>query len=787
MLKHNLLLIYRNFKRFKSTFFINLIGLSTGLACALLIYLWVSDELQVDQFHEKRDRLYQVMEHRVQGDEINTFTSTYGLLGKALSEEMPEVEYAASFSWEHHFTFSVGEKNIRSSGRFADADFFKIFTYPLIHGAPGHVLTGKSNIVISENLALSLFGTTDNVIGRTIEADHHEEYQVSGIYKSIPENATLRFDFVMTYSKFLETRPWFEHIDNTAPETCILLKPGVDEHAFNEKIADYIKKKSNNQVTHRTMFIKPYSEKYLYGKYENGALVGGRVTYVKLFSLIAVFILVIACINFMNLSTAKASRRIKEVGIKKAVGASRRELLIQYVGESVFMTFLSLLLAILMVDLALPQFNDITGKQLDLTVTPGLLAATITIALVTGLLAGSYPAIYLSGFNTASVLKNMLNTSPGEQWARKGLVVFQFSLSVIFIVAVIVVYRQIAFVQAMNLGYSRDGIITFDRDGSLWDQQRLETFINEAEKLPGVLHASSITHNMTGHNSGTYGVEWPGKNPDDRTEFENVAVNYGMIETLGIELVEGRTFSPAFSADSAKIIFNEAAIDYMGLKDPIGKVIKLWGYNMEIIGVAKNFHFQSLHEKVNPLFFRLNPGHTYIMAIKLDQQALQETLAGLESLYKRINPGFLFNFKFLDEAYQAQYAAEHRVAMLSKYFAGLAVLISCLGLFGLAAFTAERRSKEIGIRKVLGASEFGIIYLLSTDFTKIVGVSIIVALPLSYIITRSWLAGFAFKISLEWWYFAGAGAAAVAIAWLTVGTQAFRAARVSPAECLKDE
>lgn len=787
MLRHNLLLIYRNFKKFKSTFFINLIGLSTGLACTLLIYLWVKDELSVDKFLQKDSQLFQVQEHRVKSNGIWTSPTTSGPLAETLASEMPEVEYSASVTRPDRITLSVDDTNLKTLGRSAGKNYFKIFSYTLIDGNRDNVLTDKNSIVISDALAIRLFNTTENLIGKTIELDNESKLFVTGIFKKMPLNASDQFDFVLSFEKFKEGRNFLETWNSTSVLTYILLKQGTDVTAFDQKIKDLVKVKTDNNVTHRTLFTKQYSENYLYGKYENGVLTGGRITYVKLFSIIAIFILVIACINFMNLSTAKASRRIKEVGIKKAVGAARKTLIYQYLGESLLLSFLSLLLAILIVDIALPHFNVITGKYLALNFNPALILSCIGVSIFTGIAAGSYPALYLSGFNPATVLKGKMNTAIGELWARKGLVVFQFALSVIFIVSVLVVYKQIEYVQSQNLGYNKDNILYFPREGKIWQEEALESFIAGIGAIPGVMSSSSISHTMTGHNSGTYGVVWEGKAEDDATEFEVFTVNYDMMETLGIEMREGRTFSKEFGADSSKIIFNEAAIEFMGLKDPIGKTVKLWGDEMQIIGVAKDFHFESLHEKVKPVFFRLAPGDTYLVMSKLAAGAEAETIGRIKDYYQKVNPGFIFEYKFLDNEYQAQYVAEQRVAVLSRYFAGLAILISCLGLFGLAAFTAERRLKEIGIRKVLGSSEFGIVYLLSGDFTKMVVLAICIACPASYILLKMWLSDFAYKIDLTAWYFVGAGFIALLTAWITVGVQAIKAARVNPVKCLKDE
>jgi putative ABC transport system permease protein len=779
MLRHNLILIYRNFKRFRSTFLINLTGLSTGLACALLIWLWVHDEVGMDKFHDKDNRLFQVMEHMHYAEGIATSGATPGMLAEALENEMSQVEYAVSTADLAQYTLTVNGKNVKGTGQYTGNDFFNVFSYDLVQGNESDVLAGKNSIVISEGLARKLFGSTENLIGRTVEFQHRQEFIISGIFKDVPPNASTKFEFVLPYEAYKAENPWVTNWGNTAPQTYVVLKEGADVDAFNRHIAGFIQSKDKNLKV--TISVSRYSDGYLYGKYENGVQAGGRVVYVTLFSIIAFFILGIACINFMNLSTAKASGRIKEVGIKKAIGAHRRILIFQYMGESLFMCFLSLAVAVLMVDLFLEPFNRITGKHLVLHFDADVVLSFTGITLLTGLIAGSYPALYLSGFSPAAVLKGKRNSAAGELWARKGLVVFQFSLSIILIVAVLVVYKQITLVQTKNLGYNKDNIIYFQREGQL--DKTLSTFLTSVKNVPGVVEASSTSNTMIGRNSWTSGLRWEGKNPDEVVQFEVVRVNYNMIELMGIEMKEGRTFSSDFSTDSAAVIFNEAAINVMGLKDPLGKVVS----GAQIIGVAKNFHFESLHEEVKPLLFVLSPTHSNKVMIRIEAGKERETIARLEEFYQRYNPGFSFDYKFLDENYQGLYAAEKRVALLSRYFAGLAVLISCLGLFGLAAFTAERRLKEIGIRKVLGSSVFGIVSLLSRDFTKIVLAAIAIALPVSYFIAKHWLDGFAYKVALEWWYFAGAGLTALVIAWLTVGSQAIRAARVNPTQCLKDE
>lgn len=789
MLRHNFLIIFRNFTRSKSTFFINLIGLSTGLACALLIYLWVNDELHVDKFNKNEDRLYQVMENNHLSDRVITQVYTPDLLAETMAEEIPEIEYAAAVtpsSW-FGFTLSVNETNLKAVGQFAGKDFFKMFSFSLLRGNADQVLTGSNTVVISKELAQKLFNTTENVIGKTIDwqlLNIKEQAVVSGIYEGVTGNSTMQFQFVLSYQAWKDVSKKIGrnmNWDNHAPCTYVTLKNGTNVDSFNKKIAGYIKSKNKNSNV--TLFARPYSDGYLYNKYENGVLAGGRIEYVKLFSVIALFLILIACINFMNLSTAKASGRLKEVGIKKTIGAARKSLIFQYVSESVVISFISLLFAIGLVELLLPQFNNITAKHLSLSLD--IILQFLGITLFTGLISGSYPAFYLSSFSPITMLKGKLNSLTGEVWIRKGLVVFQFALSILFIVTVLVVYNQINFIQSKNLGYNNDNVIYFGKEGKAAENQ--DAFLSELKTVPGVVNASAINTSLVGSFSTTDGLSWEGKTPDEDIRFESVNGDYNLIETLDIQQKEGRSFSKEYGSEDTKIIFNEAAIDVMGLKNPVGKTIKLWGKEREIIGVVKNFNFESLHENVKPLFFILHPDRTINFMVKIKAGDEGETISNIRKFYSSFNPGFVFDYKFLDKDFQALYESEERVSALSKYFAGLAILISCLGLLGLAAFTAQKRRKEIGIRKVLGSSEFGIIYLLSTDFTKLIFTSLIIALPVSYYLIKNWLDGFAYRIDLSPWYFVIAGLSTLIIAWLTVGIQAMKAASANPIESLHYE
>jgi putative ABC transport system permease protein len=783
MFRHNFIISLRNFSRYKTSFIINLTGLSTGLACAVLIFLWVRDEYAVDSFHRHSDRLYQILERQQHTGDIGVTGSTPWLLAESLTEEIPGVEYATvvtPFFWYDPFTLTEKDKSLKARGIYGGSDFFNVFSFELIHGDRNHVLADKNSIVISEEIARGLFGTVENAFGKTVKFQHEKEFKISGVFGEIPPGSSMRFQMVMSIDLLKDSQPNTFSWKNSGPYTFVLLKEGHDVGEFSENIEDYIVTKT--EATHRQLISQRFDKRYLFGNYENGVQAGGRIEYVRLFSIIAVFILAIACINFMNLATARASRRMKEVGIKKVVGAYRRSLVFQYLTESVLMAFFGLALAIVLVYLVLPQFNQITGK--GLSVHPDeLILPLFGITLLTGLIAGSYPAFYLSGFKPLTVLKGNLRGTAGELWVRKGLVVFQFVLSVVFIVSVIVIYQQIRYVQTRNIGFNRENIIYFNIEGNIIRHR--ETFLHELRQLPGVIFASSAGQSPVG-DGNTANIGWEGKDPDLILPVAYRPANYDLPEMMELEFLEGRSFLRTRN-DSLKVIFNSAGIEAMGMDDPVGKTIVLGPFECEIIGVVENFNFESLHSEVGPMFFILEPGYTQKIMVRLKSGRIDETLARMGALYREFNPGFVFDYRFVNQDYQSQYNAEIRVGVLSRYSGGIAIIISCLGLLGLVIFASERRIKEIGIRKALGSSAFGIIRLLSADFTRLVLISILIALPVSYIFISNWLERFAFRIDLEWWYFTGAGVIALMIAWITMGFQTFKAARINPARCLQNE
>ncbi|MEM6806289.1 MAG: ABC transporter permease, partial [Bacteroidota bacterium] len=572
MFRQNLLFAYRHLLWNKSSFLINLIGLSTGIACALLIYLWVNDELSMDKFHEHDHRLYQVMEYRKTAKDTRVGEYTAGLLAESLAQEIPGVEFAAASRVRTEpKTLSVGDKHLKAIVQYASEDFFNIFSYELIQGNVDQILSEKNSIVISEELALKLFNTIQHVIGKTILFEHEQSYQVSGIFAGTPKNSSTQFDFVLPFDIYKESNPGVLDWNFNTTKTYLLLQNKVSSDFFGEKIAHFLETKRDNTTGGvSTLLLRPYSSAYLYGKYENGEQTGGRISYVKLFSAIAIFILLIACINFINLSTAKASSRFKEIGVKKVFGSSRLALINQYLSESLVTAIVALIVAFLLVILFLPKFNQITGKEISLLIDSSLIVVLLGTILLTGLVAGSYPALYLSAFNPVKILKGKFYSSAGELWTRKGLVTFQFALSVILIMAVLVVYQQISYMQNKHLGYDRENILYFEVEGKV--AEKLEFFLSEVKNLPGIKDAAGIGQSVVGGSLNSFSIDqWPGK-PEGKAfpSFEVRPVTYGMIELLGIPMLEGRTFSKDFGSEDTKIIFNEAAIEMMGLENPIG-------------------------------------------------------------------------------------------------------------------------------------------------------------------------------------------------------------------------
>lgn len=785
MLRNYFVIAWRSLLKDKQFSTLNVLGLSAGLACTLLIFLWVNDELNFDRFFTNEDRMYRLLEQRtVNGITSHTHESS-GRLSDAVKQALPEVAYAAAVapaSWFPPKTLSVGDKNIKANVQYADKDYFNIFSFTLLEGEKTEVLSTKSAIVLSDELAIKLFGTTHDIIGKPVVFDHDTTFYVSGVFKKMSANSSQQFDFLLPFDYFRAVKDWVTYWDHSGPHNFVLLKEETSGAAFNKNVENIIANNTGNK--NRKVVGVKFSDGYLHNHYGDSVQSGERIQYVKLFTALAAFILVIACINFMNLSTAKASRRLKEVGIKKVVGARRGQLIVQFLTESILLTLFALVIALAVATILLPQFNQLTGKTIELRFTWQLVSGIILIVLITGILAGSYPALYISGFNPLAILKGKLKTSTAELLSRKGLVVFQFTLSTILIVAVTVIYQQVNHIKNMNLGYNKENIVRFTAEGRIQNSQ--QAFLAEMQQLSGVTNAAYTYHSIIGRSYSTGNVAWSGMHPDDQKSFEIFGISHNFIETMGMDVKAGRSFSSNFELDSLNIILNQSAAKAMNIQEPVGTIIRFQGSERTVIGVVDDFHFESMHETVKPAIMQLQRGEGTIVArIKQDNQ--RETLASIESLYKKYNPNFPFTYNFLDEAYQRQYDSETRTATLSGYFAALGIIISCLGLFGLAAFTAQKRKKEIGIRKVIGASSFTITAMLSKDFLKLVGLALLIAFPVSWWLMNDWLQNYAYRVEIRPGIFIIAGTIVMIITMMAISAQTIKAALANPVKNLRTE
>ena len=793
MFKTHLKIAWRSLKRNPLFSLINILGLSTGMASAFLIYFWVSDEVLVDKFHVNEPNLYQVMMKSEENGMIRTLDGTQGPLSEAMEKDLPEVEHAITvMDLEKEgmsITFKNEENLFKAGGIFASQSFFDAFTFPLVRGNASQVLSDKDAVAVSESFAMKLFGSVENAMNRQVVYNlfgNEQSAKVTGVFKNVPTNSTLQFNFVATKQKLLEDiwtngQVW----TNTGPSTYVLLKPNVDMAAFNSKIERFIDK--YDEFNTFSLFTRKFSDAYLKGNYENGVQTGGRITYVKLFSFVALLVLLIACINFMNLSTARVSRRFKEIGIKKTVGSTKRNLVVQFLTESLFITFLSLLLAVVLVMLFIPVFNFITGKELGIQLIFQHMSILLLATLITGLLSGSYPAFYLSGFSPLATLKGKFQSKGSELFARKGLVVFQFMASLVLIISVLIINDQVDFALTKPMGYQKKNMVHFDLEGKAYENAPL--LFDQIENIEGVESVGGLSQSLISEDGGssTYGIEWPGKAENLEIDFVLRRVDENLIQTLNIEMAEGDTFTPELGSPESYLVLNEEAVRLMGIKNPIGKKIQLWGEDKTILGVMKNFHTASVMQPISPVVFRYNPENLYLAMVRIRPGSEVKTIESIKKVYNDFNPGYTFNFAFQDQSINAQYLNEQRILSLSKYFAFLAIFISCLGLFGLAAFNTEMRIKEIGIRKVLGSSSIGILKLLSSDFLKLITLSIALAGPIAWYAMNDWLVQFAYRITIGWWTFALSGILAIVIALITISFQALKAANANPVKSLRTE
>jgi putative ABC transport system permease protein len=791
MLTNYLRIAWRTLIRNKSFSAINIFGLALGITCSLLIMLWVYDERSVDGFHKNDDHLFQVYERHYHDGQADAGYATQGLLAQELKKVVPEIEYAAGFDYAGApgtaNNFEAGEKVNKLFGFYAGEDIFHMFSYPLLQGNE-KALSNPASIAISRKMADYFFGSPEAAFGKTIRFDNKEDLQVTAVFENIPARSSQKFDFLRSWTDYVKQNQWVNNWGNTSPDTYVQLRKDANKEKVDAKIKDfvygYMKRSAGSRIE---LGLQPFKEKYLYSSFKEAQPAGGRIEYVRLFTIVAMFILLVACINFMNLATAQSAKRAKEVGLRKVVGARRISLIGQFIGEAMLLTLISVIISLVLTGILLPMFNVLTGKQLELPVhLPLFWAAIVATMIVTGFVAGSYPALFLSSLKPVSVLKTGLKFKWGSGLFRKGLVVFQFSLSAMLIVGMIVVYQQMDYIQSKNLGYDRENLIYIPIEGELVGKYNL--FKEEAKRLPGVVNISKMRNSPTVIEHHTGSISWAGKDPNQDISFADGVVGYDFVKTLNLQMAEGRDFSKELRSDSIEYLLNEAAVKKIGLSNPVGQSVEWGNRRGMVIGVIKDFHFSSMHKEVEPLIIRLDENWGWgTILIRAKAGNTSQVLSSLENLCKTINPKFPFSYQFSDQQFDKLYKSEQMVSRLSGYFAFLAIFISCLGLFGLATFTAAQRTKEIGVRKVLGASVSGITMMLSKDFLKLVIISLLVAFPAAWIVMNNWLEGYAYKIGLQWWMFALAGVVVIAIAWLTVGYQSIKSALSNPVKSLRTE
>ncbi len=641
MLKNYLLVALRNLRRNKIFSFINIVGLALGIACSLLIILWVQDEKSMDSFHANRSRLYNIYERQYYDGRIEAGYFTPGQLAQEMKKKMPEIEQAVNYGfYDNSLTFQGGDKIIKEEGSYAGADFFSMFSFPLLMGNAATALNDPSSISISKKMAIHFFGSPEAAIGKAIRCENKRDFKVSAVFEDVPHTSSFKFDFLINWFYFLEENNWAKEWGNNGPQTAIMLRVDASPAKVAAKIRKFLDdyNKEQDKTFHIELGMQRFDELYLHSDFKNGEIVGGRSEYVKLFSIIAVFILLIACINFMNLATARSVKRAKEIGVRKVVGAVRSVLISQFIGEALLLSFLATVIALLLATLMLPVFNSLTGKQIAFPFSDFIFwIELLGLIIVTGFISGSYPALFLSSFNPVTVLKGTMKFGSGATFFRKGLVVFQFVLSIVLIIGTIIVSKQVHYIQNKDLGYSRENLIYIPIEGDLRDKYAL--FKQEALKTPGISAITRMTESPTNLGSNTGGVDWDGKDPNARPMFTQGSIGYDFAKTMQLDIAKGRDFSKDYGTDSVGYLINESAMRRIGYKDPIGKRLTFWGKKGTIIGVVKDFHFISLRLPITPLIFRLKDDENWGNAlIKTEAGKTKQALAGLEQICKNLNP-----------------------------------------------------------------------------------------------------------------------------------------------------
>lgn len=785
MIKNYFKTTLRNLWKNKGYSMLNIGGLAVGIACAALILLWVEDELTFNHYFSNRDNLYKIKDRQTYDGQTFTFDATPGPLAKGIKSEIPGIKNTARSTWDDYVLFSLGDKTIYERGNYVDAPFLTMFQLQFVEGNAKNAFTQLHSLVISEKMAQKFFGSTQ-VVGKTLKVDNRQDYTVTGVFKDLPENVSFSFQWLAPFKIFEDQNTWLTQWGSNGIITYAETQPNSNIQAINTKLCSYIQSKNKDLIAR--MSIYPMNRWRMYDSFENGKEVSGRIKYVNLFSLIAWIILIIACINFMNLSTARSEQRAREVGVRKVLGAGKSKLVGQFLGESLFLSLISAVLAILLIYVSLSAFNGIVEKQLSVDIfRPLHLGALLLIALFCGLVAGSYPAFYLSSFNPVNILKGIkLKKAGSAGYIRKGLVVLQFSISVILIISTVIIYQQILHVKSRDLGYNKQELIYTTLQG---DMRKHYNAIKTDLQTTGLVQNASLSNSrIIQLGSNTADFQWEGKDPNKQVLITIEGVSPEYISTLGMKLKAGRDFYPDIRSDSNNIIINETLAKIINKKDIIGTVLDWGGRKITVVGVVNDFIYNDMYSTPAPLIMGADTSNTNWMTIRFNKGTdLAAAIPAVEKVIKSYNPGYPFEYKFVDAEFDKIFKTETLIGKLAGIFSALAIFISCLGLFGLAAYTAERRTKEIGVRKVLGASTQTLATLLSRDFLQLVGISCLIAFPLAWWAMNKWLQGFAYRVDIQWTVFVFSGLLAMLIAVTTVSFQAIKAAIANPVKSLRTE
>lgn len=788
MLKNYFLIAVRTLQRNLGYSLINIVGLSVGLACSILIFFWVADELSYNKFHANYNDLYKVHKNYDYGEGLKTsHTQPYPLL-EAMTAKSSDIKYSVVTNWGEGCLLETNGKKINQLGLSVSEDFLKMFTFPMKKGDLQTALNDPNSIVLTESTAKKLFGDKDP-LNELITVDNDRQLKVTGVIGDLPKQSSLFFEFLLPFEYFKATQPWVQRSvtswKNNSFQMYVQLQPNAQVADVNAAIRNII---SDNDAEAKgtEVFLNPMSNWRLYTEFTDGKPTGGQIEYVRIFSLIGIFILAIACINFMNLATARSESRAREVGIRKSIGSRRKQLIFQFLSESLMITLISFLVSIVLVELALPAYNTLVNKTISINYSnPVLWAVALSIIFITGIISGSYPAFYLSSFRPATVLKGKISAGQKGALPRKIMVISQFAFSIFLIIATISMYQQIMHLKARDTGYDRENLML------IWTNSEIETnFESLRTELvnTGAVQAVSKSNSPITRVFATNNAEWAGMDPTKKVSFTTIATEYDYTKTMGIKMLEGRDFSRDIKSDSSAVVINRAALEIIGFENPIGEKVTMSGQQWTIIGVMEDVVMESPERQVDPLIMIFDPNWSSTISVRLEKTAdLQASIQKVETVFKKLNPSNPFEYRFTDQEFAGKFSGVNLIGKVAGLFAGLSILITCLGLFGLAAFTAEQRTKELGIRKVMGATVSSLVLLISKDFSRLVIFAFIVAAPLAWWVMSGFLERYPYRITFAWWLLPAAGIFTLILALVIVSAQALKAALNNPVNSLRND